>query len=344
MSACSYWWHLLVTKWDEFEQHEQSLEQRQQQPEMPMASMPTMTPMTAGMVSMPHMTAAMSSAQQQWMMPPVMAQVAPPGGMMLPGMLSYDARPDPMPQYEAWYPADSDRGQRGLVMSSSSPSMATGDPRLASRTAASMMAINQTHNTYVPTPVPPGFRFAPYMPRTSELIRRPIHSTLPATNSTNNTGDASTMSSRLKARVMSALGMQSTSSLPRGLANDRQNLCFMNSVLQCLLRSPGLVNALPPEGTSAMPEKSLLRSVVELMHMLNVGLDTTSNVDTTALRRAASVMPGTMVANPSRPQTQQDAAEFLMWLLSTLHSALNSGGGCGEAGHQGASFLGEQCL
>lgn len=331
----SYWWHLLVTKWDEFEQHEQSLEQRQQQSEMPIV----MTPMTAGMVSMPHMTSAMPSTQQQWMMPPIMSHLAPPGGMMQPSMLSFDSRPDPVPQYESWYPADSERAQRSMAMSSSTPSVATGDPRLASRTAASMMAINQMHNTYVPTPIPPGFRFAPYMPRTSEMIRRPIHSTPAATNSTSDTADASTISSRLKARVMSALGMQpSTTTLPCGLANDRQNLCFMNSVLQCLLRSPGLVDALPPEVTTATHENSLLHSVVELMHALNVGSDTTSNIDTTALRRAASGLPGSMVASPSRPQAQQDAAEFLMWLLSTLHSTLNNGGR-GEAGHQGASFL-----
>lgn len=343
----SYWWHLLVTKWDEFEQHEQSLEQRQQPPEMSMASMPVMTTMgsmpamTAGMVSMPHMMPGMQ-ASQQWMMPPVMTQLAPPSGMMPQSMLSFDARPEPTQQYEAWYPADSERvqmQQRGASISSSTPTVAAGDVRLVGRTTAPMMAINQPHNTYVPTPVPPGFRFAPYMPRTSELIRRPIHLTPGASITVSDSADTSSISSRLKARVMSVLGMQSlTTTQPRGLINDRQNLCFMNSVLQCLLRSPGLVGALPQEAATGMQENSLLRSIVELMHKLNVTSGTASNVDASALCRAASVLPGSMVASPSRPQAQQDAAEFLMWLLSMLHGSLNTGGR-GETGHQGASFL-----
>ena len=329
-----------MTKWDEFEQHEQSLEQRQQ---AEMAAMTTgmvpMPPMMTGMPTMPYMAPGVS---QQWMMPPVM----PPGAMVPPpGVVPFELRPDAVPQYEAWYPADTERAQpqqRAPVVSSSTPNLggaATGDVRFSNRTTASMMSVNQLHTVYVPSPVPPGYRFAPYMPRTSELVRRPIHVTPVNANAT--ASESVDKFSRLKSCVMSALGMQrSTTTQPRGLVNDRQNLCFMNSVLQCLLRSPGLVGTLHQDAGTSARETSLLRCIVELMQKLNVNVDSSSNVDTAALRRAASVLPCSMVVAPSRPQVQQDAAEFLMWLLSVLHNALNTGGR-GETGNQGASFIGE---
>ena len=330
-----------MTKWDEFEQHEQSLEQRQQA-EMPAmaAGMVPMPVMTTGMPTMPFMAPGVS---QQWMMPPVI----PPGAMVPPGVIPFELRPDAVPQYEAWYPADTERTQpqqRAPVVSSSTPNLGaatTGDVRFATnRTTASMMSVNQLHNVYMPSPVPPGYRFAPYMPRTSELVRRPIHVT--PINAANATASESVDKfSRLKAVVMSALGMQASSTTkPRGLMNDRQNLCFMNSVLQCLLRSPGLVGTLHQDAGTSTRETSLLICIVELMQKLNANGDSASNIDTSALRRVASVLPCSMVVAPSRPQVQQDAAEFLMWLLSVLHSALNTGGR-GETGNQGASFIGE---
>ena len=47
--------------------------------------------------------------------------------------------------------------------------------------------------------------------------------------------------------------------------------------------------------------------------------------DTEALRAACATLPGSLVLDPKATgqQTQQDAAEFLMWLLDALHTTLN---------------------
>lgn len=129
----------------------------------------------------------------------------------------------------------------------------------------------------------------------------------------------------LKSRLMSALGTQPLRTVPPGLINNGQNICFMNSVLQCLCHSPDLVEGLLQVCQTNPQVSPLVRSLTDILHGLDAkpGSYGEAYIDTTHFRHIASDIGSSMIAAPGSWQHQQDAGEFIMWLLQHAHSGLN---------------------
>lgn len=122
---------------------------------------------------------------------------------------------------------------------------------------------------------------------------------------------------------MSAFGL---SGKPAGLRNEGQNLCFMNCVIQCLSHTPNLVDKLVSVSSDldcSQAESIMIDSLVHLMTECKKTNSREAVLDPTLFREAVSVFHNSVVAPPTERQRQQDAAEFCMWLLETLHNALN---------------------
>ena len=131
-----------------------------------------------------------------------------------------------------------------------------------------------------------------------------------------------------RSRFASAFGFGGGwSNRPAGLKNEGQNLCFMNSVVQCLSRSPCLVKDLSREMKNdidcSVAESVLLSSLAELLTLCSDKPGKHKVLDPAAFQEAVSVLNGHLVAPPGERQCQQDAAEFVMWLMDTLTSILN---------------------
>ncbi|VDI11600.1 Hypothetical predicted protein [Mytilus galloprovincialis] len=133
-------------------------------------------------------------------------------------------------------------------------------------------------------------------------------------------------SSSLRNKFMSTFGFSGHHSGPPGLRNEGQNLCFMNSILQCIARTPNLCKHLSletaKEAECSVAESVLLNTLVEIMNSCMVD-NSSSSLDPMAFRQAASTLNSSLVAAPSQRQVQQDAAEFFMWLMDTVHTLLN---------------------
>lgn len=132
-----------------------------------------------------------------------------------------------------------------------------------------------------------------------------------------------------KSKVLSVFGINPYVKVPPGLKNEGQNLCFMNCVLQCLARTPHLLDRLATEAyeeaSCSVAESAFTSALTELLRYCNTspGTSDIAALDPVALQQAASYLPGSPVVPLGHRQTQQDAGEFLMWLLSTVHSVLN---------------------
>ena len=154
--------------------------------------------------------------------------------------------------------------------------------------------------------------------------------------------ETSTPGNSLTSRVMSYFGYDGAPSSPRGLRNRGQNLCFFNSVVQCLSHLPNIFPQLSREIPRAgrmcdAADSSFLKEFCTLL----VGCASMpsghaqSTVDTYGFRKAAAQLGGSsqIVAQPGYAQTQQDASEFLMWILSTLHDILQKVAPVGNGKH-----------
>jgi hypothetical protein len=129
---------------------------------------------------------------------------------MMPQM-TFESNPPSVPDFEMWKPADGSLQNQPMQVQ-----IPRNDLRYRGPT-------NVERSPYTPV-----------MPRGQELVRRPIH---PSNKS---------ISSKLKATFMSAIGMGPSSPHPPGLQNNGQNACFMNAVLQCLAHTPSLAASVNP--------------------------------------------------------------------------------------------------
>jgi len=113
---------------------------------------------------------------------------------------------------------------------------------------------------------------------------------------------------------------------PHGMLNySGQNLCFINAVLLALSKLSSFADELVSKRSPSMP--MLVNHLAELFVSLNTAgpLSGSGGVDTTDFRQAASSRSLGLIVSPqhNQYQSQQDAAEFLTWLLSELRSCLN---------------------
>ncbi|XP_038049347.1 uncharacterized protein LOC119722982 [Patiria miniata] len=117
---------------------------------------------------------------------------------------------------------------------------------------------------------------------------------------------------------------------PPGLPNKGKNLCFLNTVLQCLahVQSLGGLDEILSEMSDGRLGSDFLNCYSELLADCTIREHYSGTVlDTFQFRRAASQLCPGLIADPvtTPKQTQQDAAEFLTWLLTTLHNLLRKG-------------------
>ena len=139
----------------------------------------------------------------------------------------------------------------------------------------------------------------------------------------------SSPTSSMKSKFMNVIGFGPTVPKPVGLVNHGQNMCFMNSVVQCLARGPDLAQCLTAHAAKELEcnvaESELLSSMAELLDILTVdpAVSEFKTFEAVRFRKAVSVLNPMLVTPPGEKMQQQDAAEFLMWLLEALHSILN---------------------
>ncbi|XP_045166733.2 uncharacterized protein LOC123530097 [Mercenaria mercenaria] len=137
--------------------------------------------------------------------------------------------------------------------------------------------------------------------------------------------------SSIRDKFMSAFGYSSVDkNKPAGLRNEGQNLCFLNCVIQCLAHTPNLVDKLIHDAEQELDcsetESVMIDALISLMSQCKKTKQDGQNsgvLDATVLREAISLLPNRLVAPPTERQNQQDAAEFFMWLMETLHNSLN---------------------
>ena len=160
---------------------------------------------------------------------------------------------------------------------------------------------------------------------TSTHISKPESVGIPSVPATTTSSGSS-----IKSKFMTAFGLNSDTNLPPGLKNNGMNLCFVNAILQSLARTPHLVSYLMVDALKdlrcGVAENVLLSTLAEVLHQCSLPPEqnTIGVLDPVSFRQAASTLNGNLFAPMGRVQDQQDAAEFLMWLLETIHTMLNN--------------------
>ena len=116
------------------------------------------------------------------------------------------------------------------------------------------------------------------------------------------------------------------STTPPGILNSG-NTCFMNSILQCLTWTTGFTEIIPLVYSGSGDQSSFLKNlnaVLNQTHIVPDGVRIFSSIDTSELRSSIFQLAPHLTVAPGGGlrQPQQDAAEFLLWLLDTLHTIL----------------------
>ena len=107
--------------------------------------------------------------------------------------------------------------------------------------------------------------------------------------------------------------------VPPGMHNSG-NICFLNGIIQCLARMPGFVELLTTfPDTDDDHYNTLVTSLISVINQCqNWNLST---VNTNEFLYILAILAPHLVANKTigEYQSQQDAGEFLLWLLNSLH-------------------------
>lgn len=336
------WWASVRTRWEEYQQHEESMRQvqahlaRQQAaaastgPHSSLAGTPGGTPGLYPVLNPPQ------NAGMHHMMP---TQGYPPNVTLLSGR--------EVPGATAGTTGPVFRGSHGgLLWSGLSQSSNASGGYLTQQSVVNSSAAGygrQNPGSFLGQPVSqsqsPERNNGDNLRRFGgDLKRKPlrqIDTRVPGPS----LGIASSGAFAIKNKFMNALGFGGPVKKPPGLRNKGQNQCFMNAVLQCLARSPYLAQCLVVDAAKELEgtvsESLFLSTLSELLDLLTAEPETLDShvLDPTGFRHATSALNRNLVAPVGQPQSQQDAAEFLMWMLDMVHSILNKNRqalSCGE--------------
>ena len=108
--------------------------------------------------------------------------------------------------------------------------------------------------------------------------------------------------------------------LPPGICNTG-NICFLSSIIQCLASVDGLSFSILPRDCENEKYTSLVVSLHQVLKQTQMW--ELSHVNVTSLLESVSFLTPDLVAprKQGKYQSQQDAGEFLLWLLDNLHMA-----------------------